>query len=423
MPDLRMHVVGEIQRGRARGQVDDFPFRRQRIDAVFGEFALEAALHALGAGLEQLPHPFDPARQRGVVAGAAFLVAPVRGHAEFGLAVHLAGADLHFDGFPLRTEHRGVQRTVIVALGPGDVVVEFARHRHPQRMHHAERGVAGGHVLDQHAQRTQVVELADRHVLLLHLPPDAVDVLRPPGDFGGHAVRGQRVREFAAHFGDVAFAAAAVVVEQARDALVGLGFQRAKREVLQFPLQLPDAEPVGQRCVQVAGEPRHRLALRGIQIVHPSHPRQLPREQDRHHAQVLDHRQQQPAQAFLVACRTGLGVQRPNLRRGVLSFQQRRHARMRAQDRVALRRRRGFAERVQRGGEQRVLVAAQRAQGFQRIAEHGRILRGQARGFGQQGRQRPDGGYGFRGGSVHAGISGEAGMATLPTHPAEGHPA
>ena len=48
---------------------------------------------AVGAGLEQLPHPFDPARQRGVVAGAAFLIAPVRGHASSAWRC-IAGADL-----------------------------------------------------------------------------------------------------------------------------------------------------------------------------------------------------------------------------------------------------------------------------------------------------------------------------------------
>ena len=51
---------------------------------------------------------------------------------------------------------------------------------------------------------------------------------------------------------DEALAAAALVVEQARDLLVGLGLQVAEREVLQFPLQLPDAEAIGERRMDVA---------------------------------------------------------------------------------------------------------------------------------------------------------------------------
>ena len=64
---------------------------------------------------------------------------------------------------------------------------------------------------------------------------------------------------------DVALAAAALVVEQARDALVGIRFEVAEREVLEFPFQLPDAEPVGERRVDVARELRQRDALFGGQ--------------------------------------------------------------------------------------------------------------------------------------------------------------
>jgi hypothetical protein len=81
-------------------------------------------------------------RSKLAVGLAAFLVAPVRGDAELGVLVHLARADLHFERLALRADHRGVQRAVVVALGLGDVVVELARDRRPQVVHHAERGVA-----------------------------------------------------------------------------------------------------------------------------------------------------------------------------------------------------------------------------------------------------------------------------------------
>src|SRR5206468_11135290 len=38
--------------------------------------------------------------------------------AELGVAVHLAGADLYFQGLPLRTDHRRVQRTIEVRFRP-----------------------------------------------------------------------------------------------------------------------------------------------------------------------------------------------------------------------------------------------------------------------------------------------------------------
>ena len=256
-----------------------------------------------------------------VFHAAPFLVAPVGGHAEFGLRMHLERADLYFEGLAFRTDHRRMQRTVVVALGPGDVIVELVRHRRPQRMHHPKRGVARRDVVDEHAHSAQVVELADRHVLLLHLLPDAVDVLRPPGDFRAQRLRGQRIAERARDLRDVALAAAALVVEQARDALVGIRFEMAEREVLEFPFQLPDAEPVGERRVDVARELRQRDALFGGQLRSMAHARQLPRQEDRDDAQVADDRQQQPGQPFAAAGRAAFGVQRPNLRGRALAFE------------------------------------------------------------------------------------------------------
>src|SRR5690606_30544034 len=230
---------------------------RERIDAVLDQFAVEfpeQAHIAFGAGIEQAPHPFDLAVERRIAGGrtacaarhaAGFLVAPVRGHAEFGLGMHVEGADLHFERLAFGADHGGVQRAVVVVLGPGDVVVELAGQRRPQRVDDAERGVAGGDVVDHHPHRAQVVELADRHALLLHLLPDAVDVLGPARYFGVQAVREQCLVEFAFDLLDVALAVAALAVEQAGDAAVGVGFQVAEGEVLELPLELPDTEAVG----------------------------------------------------------------------------------------------------------------------------------------------------------------------------------
>src|SRR5690606_17169925 len=139
-------------------------------------------LGAVGGGFQQPAHPGDLAVERGVTGTATFLVLPVRGDAELGLPVHVPGADLHLERLAFGANHGGVPRAVVVALGPGDVVVELAGDRGPRRVHHAERGIAGGQVVDQHPHRAQVVQLADGYVLALHLLPDAVDVLRPAGD-------------------------------------------------------------------------------------------------------------------------------------------------------------------------------------------------------------------------------------------------
>ena len=130
----------------------------------------------------------------------AFLVAPVRGDAELGVLVHLVRADLDFDGLAFRPDHRGVQRAIVVRLRLRDVVVELPRHRRPQVVHDAERGVAVLHVVDEHAHRAHVVKRFEADALALHLVVDAVDVLRPAADFG----RDARARELASQRRDAA---------------------------------------------------------------------------------------------------------------------------------------------------------------------------------------------------------------------------
>ncbi|KAG0920249.1 hypothetical protein G6F32_015691 [Rhizopus arrhizus] len=77
--------------------------------------------------------------------------------------------------------------------------------------------------------------------------------------------------------------------------------------------------------MDVAGELGQRAALFVIQLVGRAHPRQLPGQQDRHHAQVADDRQQQAAQPFTVAPGLATGMQRPYRVSSVLAVEQADH--------------------------------------------------------------------------------------------------
>ena len=102
----------------------------------------------------------------------------------------------------------------------------------------------------------------------------------------------------------------------------------AERRVLQLPLQLPDARAVGQGRVDVAGQLGQRAALLVVQLVGRAHPRELARQQDRHHAQVADDRQQQPAQALAVASGLTAGVQCPHRVGRIPAVEQADHRRL-----------------------------------------------------------------------------------------------
>ena len=94
---------------------------------------------------------------------AAFFILPVRGDPDFGRAVHLPGANLHFQRLAMRAEHLGMQRLVHIRLRFGDIVGEHIRQRQPHAVHLPEHGVAGLYRIDDHADRFQVEDLAEIH--------------------------------------------------------------------------------------------------------------------------------------------------------------------------------------------------------------------------------------------------------------------
>ena len=108
---------------------------------------------------------------------AAFLVFPVRGDAFLGDAVHLLGADLHFEVPPVRAHHRGMQRLVQVGPRNRDEVLDAAGNRAPLVVDHAERGVAVLHRIGDDAQGQQIVDLVERDLLALQLLVDRIGAL------------------------------------------------------------------------------------------------------------------------------------------------------------------------------------------------------------------------------------------------------
>ena len=98
--DVGVDAVGEVDGRRVDGQVFHFALRRVDEDLVLEEIGLDELDEVVGGGHVALP--FEELSQPGhalleaIVALAAFLVAPVRGDAVLGEAVHLVGADLHF---------------------------------------------------------------------------------------------------------------------------------------------------------------------------------------------------------------------------------------------------------------------------------------------------------------------------------------
>jgi hypothetical protein len=163
-------------------------------------------------------------------------------------------------------------------------------------VHARQRGITGGHVVDDDPQRAQVEHRS------IDSPCPASSSRCCTGAWAGPAPRPQPPAAASAAQPARACStpprARCASRPAARHAVVVLGLQEAERQVLQLPLDLPDAQPVGQRREDLlrllrqrrragrlgGGIPAQRLQPRGQAQQH--HP-QVAREGQQHLAHAL----------------------------------------------------------------------------------------------------------------------------------------
>ena len=212
--------------------------------------------------------------------------------------MHLLGANLHLHRFALGTDHSRVQAAVEVVFGVGDVVVKFAVDGPPQAMHHAQGRIAVAHRADNNAEAVDVVDLLEGHILALHLAVDAVDVFGATVDFGFDALRVQGRPQQTLHFVHPLDTLRPLLGHRVGEFPVDARLQIAEAQILQFPFDLPDAQPVGKRSENfqsLSGNPSPlvvRLPLQRAHIVQPVG------QFDQHHPHIFHHRQKHLAQGF-----------------------------------------------------------------------------------------------------------------------------
>ena len=212
------------------------------------------------------------------------------GDAVLGRAVHVAGADLHLERLALGPDHRGVQRLVHPVAGLGDVVLEPARHRLPQRVHHADGRVAVADLLAQDPHADQVVDVVEVAALDDHLLVDRPVVLGPALHDRVDLRRRKGGVDLGPHLGQVGVARRRPIGDQAHDLLVLLRVQDRERQILELPLHRRHTEPMGKR-----GNDFQRLAgLAGLllrrQEPHGAHVVQPVGDLDHQDARVAGHR-------------------------------------------------------------------------------------------------------------------------------------
>ena len=274
--DGGMDGVGKVDGRGAGGQGDDLALGRKDEDLVVEHVDLERVDIVVGLDvllvLEQTPDPLEFLFR---ALARVLLVFPVRRDAVFRGLVHLPRADLHLEGDALRADDRRVQRLVHVGLRRGDIVLEAAGDGVEKVMDMAEDVIAVGDVVDDHAERVEVVQLVDRLVLRAHLAVDGVGMLDPPVDRPVDADGGQAVGDLRLDGVHEAVGAVLVLFEIVDDLLIALGIEVLQRRILQLPLDLLHAEPVGQRRIDLhrlhgLGDLLGgRLVLQGAGVVQP----------------------------------------------------------------------------------------------------------------------------------------------------------
>ncbi|RMQ54470.1 hypothetical protein ALQ01_05585 [Pseudomonas savastanoi pv. glycinea] len=304
MADFGVHPIGKVQRCCALGQVDGVTVRGEDVDAV--RLDIDSQLVCQAADVAQLFMPFEHLTQPGnllfVMIGAGFdvgaFIAPMRTNAQLGLFMHGVGADLHFQHLAFRPDNGGVQRAIAVFLGVGDVIVELFGNMPPQGVHNAQRGIAIAHFRDQYTQRAHVIDLAECQAFALHFAPDGIDMFGSATDVSRHAGGLQFVVELGHDVADEALAVQPALVQQLGDLLVLIRLQVAERQVFQLPLDMPDTQTMGQRCIDVEDFASHTIAFFVVGVLHRTNRAGTFGQFDQRNTNVVDHRHQHLAQVF-----------------------------------------------------------------------------------------------------------------------------
>ena len=250
--------------------------------------------------IQQLAHPRHLIDLFGVatMGAAGFLVAPMSSNTEFGLVVHVIGADLHLQGLNIRAHHSGVQRLVHPVLGRGNVVLEASRHRVVQRMNRAHRGVTIAHGIHQNADAHQVKDLIKLVTPDNHLLVDRPIVLGPAHDLSVQAELAHGQLDLVFHFGQVLIPLGRAIGHEANDLIVFFRIEDGEREILELPLHRCHAQAVSQRGNDFEGLLRFLSLLFWRQESHGAHVVQAVGHLDHQHAGIVSHGHHHLADGF-----------------------------------------------------------------------------------------------------------------------------
>ncbi len=142
---------------------------------------------------------------------------------------------------------------------------------------------------DEDANRDDVVDLAEFLLAAHHLLVNAVRALGTPGDLRVHPEGRELASEDLRDIADKSVALFATARQPSLDQLVIVGIELHKGQILELALDLPDAESMSERGVDVERLPADPQPPLGGVRADGAHVVEAIAELDEHHADILGH--------------------------------------------------------------------------------------------------------------------------------------
>ena len=261
-----MDLVRKIHRGSTGGELNDAALRRQAVDMIIfhGRRCRMPLLPRLSIGcldalLSSAPAHITPPGQKltqprhtlllsngSSVGIARLLVAPMRCNTEFCKFMHGSGADLNFNRAAELIGNDGMERLIAIRLGIGNIVVILLRQNREVLLHNRERFIALLDGFDDDSYGPDVKELIKAQVLALHLFPNGIDMLWPARHLGLNTVRSHQRLDLLHRQSHEFQTFLTRLIEFSSNLVIFGRMRKAKREVFELPLDLPNTESISQ---------------------------------------------------------------------------------------------------------------------------------------------------------------------------------
>jgi len=185
----------------------------------------------------------------------------------------------------------GVQGLIAIGLGPADVVVKLVIHRGEGRMHLGQRLIAVPLLLNQDPKGSQITEGIEGQPLVAHLVADAEEMLGPAAHLGLKPSGGHQLAKMSLGLLHEGLTLGPAFVEPSRNLAIAIGLTEPEGVVLKGPLELPDAQAIGQRGLHAQGLLAEMPALgqaEWIRVLDRAlQPHQMLSKPDQDHPEVL----------------------------------------------------------------------------------------------------------------------------------------